>query len=162
MSTSSSQVLNRQLALVTPPSSFRHRHIVFSFCMFDVLVEADTIMNDLDRSSTGFLSNTLSDFKLTFVVVSNAFIVTDRKNGLVAALDAFLKYILDAITLVQANAIMNNCDRSAARFLSNTLSDFKLTFVVVSNTLIVTNRKNGLVAIFDAFLKYILDAISLV
>jgi len=130
--------------------------------MFDVLVEADTIMNDLDRSSTGFLSNTLSDFKLTFVVVSNAFIVTDRKNGLVAALDAFLKYILDAITLVQANTIMNDLDRSSTGFLSNTLSDFKLTFVVVSNTLIVTNRKNGLVAIFDAFLKYILDAISLV
>jgi len=119
-------------------------------------------VNKFDISSAGFFGNTLSHFKLTFVVVSNSLIVTDWKNGLVAVLDALLKNILDAITLlIETDTIMNKFDNSSAGFFGNALSHFKLTFVVVSNTFIITDRINGLVTVLDAFLKNILDTVAL-
>jgi len=112
-------------------------------------------------SATGFLGNTLSDFKFAFVVVSDAFIVTHWLHGLGTSLQAFLEDILDTIALVQADTIVDNDKISATGFLGNTLSDFKFAFVVVSDAFIVTHWCHDLRANLQALFEHLLDAISL-
>merc|ERR1711942_589456 len=110
-------------------------------------------MNYGEVSSAGLFGNALSDLKLAFVIVSDALIIANWQNDFVAVFDALFQDFLDAKFFILANPIMNQSDISATGLFGNTLSDLKLAFVIVGDTLVITDWFHDLGALFQALFK---------
>jgi len=128
-----------------------------------LIVQADSVMNEGDISAARLLGNALSDLEHALVIMSDALIVANWFDDFRAVPEALLQHIFGSVlSAVQAHAVMDNGDVSAAGLLGNALPDLKLALVVVRDALIVANWSHDLGANLQTLLKDVFDTEPLV